>query len=70
MGAAQDWRGRARVDGRVLNEKGEGVSGAKLTQKRGGAGPEAVTSDKNGPWAYLGLAGGSWDIDVDDAGYL
>lgn len=70
VGAAQDWRGRGRVDGRVLNEKGEGVPGAKLTLKRGGAGPEAVTSDKNGRWAYLGLAGGSWDIDVDAAGYL
>lgn len=68
--AAQDWRGRGRVDGRVLNEKGEGIPGAKLTLKRGGVGPEAITSDKNGRWAYLGLAGGAWDVDVDAAGYL
>lgn len=68
--AAQDWRGRGRVDGRVMNEKGEGIAGAKLTLKRGGAGPEAITSDKNGRWAYLGLAGGAWDVDVDASGYL
>jgi len=69
-GVAQDWRGAARVDGRVLDEKGEGISGAKLTLRRGGAGPEAVTTDKKGRWAYLGLANGSWDIDVEAAGYL
>jgi tetratricopeptide (TPR) repeat protein len=67
---AQDWRGKARVDGRVLNDKGEGIEGAKLTLRRGGAGPEAITSGKNGRWAYLGLANGGWDIDVEAAGYL
>lgn len=69
-GIAQDWRGKARVDGRVLNEKGEGIEGAKLTLRRGGAGPEAITTDKKGRWAYLGLANGGWDIDVDAAGYI
>jgi tetratricopeptide (TPR) repeat protein len=68
--SAQEWRGKARVDGRVLNEKGEGVSGAKLTFRRNGAGPEPVVSKGNGRWAYLGLAGGAWDIDVEAPGYL
>ena len=68
--SAQDWRGKARVDGRVLNEKGEGIGGAKLTFRRGGAGPEAVLSKNNGRWAYLGLASGGWDIDVEAPGYL
>jgi Tfp pilus assembly protein PilF len=67
---AQEWRGKARVDGRVLNEKGEGVGGAKLTFRLKGAGPEAVMSKGNGRWAYLGLAGGAWDIDVEAPGYL
>jgi tetratricopeptide (TPR) repeat protein len=67
---AQDWRGKARVDGRVLNDKGEGIPGAKLTLRRYGAGPEAVTTDKKGRWAYLGLANGGWDIDVEASGYL
>jgi tetratricopeptide (TPR) repeat protein len=68
--SAQEWRGKARVDGRVLNEKGEGVGGAKLTLRRNGAGPEAVMSKSNGRWAYLGLSGGAWDIDVEAPGYL
>jgi Tfp pilus assembly protein PilF len=70
VGAAQDWRGKARVDGRVVNEKGEAIPGAKLTLRRGGAGPDVVTTDKKGRWAYLGLAGGRWDVDVDAPGYL
>jgi tetratricopeptide (TPR) repeat protein len=68
--SAQEWRGKARIDGRVLNEKGEGVGGAKLTFRRNGAGPEAVMSKSNGRWAYLGLSGGAWDIDVEAPGYL
>jgi TolA-binding protein len=68
--SAQDWRGKARVDGRILNEKGEGIGGAKLTFRRAGAGPEAVMSKSNGRWAYLGLASGSWDIDVEAPGYM
>jgi tetratricopeptide (TPR) repeat protein len=68
--SAQDWRGKARVDGRVLNEKGEGIPDAKLTFRRNGAGPEAVVTKKNGRWAYLGLAGGSWEVDVEAPGYM
>ena len=68
--SAQDWRGKARVDGRVLNEKGEGIGGAKLTFRRAGAGPEAVMSKSNGRWAYLGLASGAWDVDVEAPGYM
>ena len=70
VGAAQDWRGKARVDGRVANEKGEGIAGAKLTLRRGGAGPDALTTNNKGRWAYLGLANGAWDIDVEAPGYL
>jgi tetratricopeptide (TPR) repeat protein len=67
---AQDWRGKARVDGRVLNEKGDGIAGAKLMFRRGGAGPDAVSSNNKGRWAYLGLASGSWEIDVEAPGYM
>lgn len=70
VGAAQDWRGKARVDGRVITDKGEGIPGAKLNLRRGGAGPEALTTDKKGRWAYLGLANGAWDVDVEASGYL
>ncbi|HEY6066425.1 MAG TPA: tetratricopeptide repeat protein [Thermoanaerobaculia bacterium] len=66
---AQDWRGKARVDGRVITDKGEGIPGAKLTLRMKGAGPEAITTDKKGRWAYLGLANGGWDVDVEAPGY-
>jgi Tfp pilus assembly protein PilF len=68
--AAQDWRGKARVDGRVLNDKGEGISGATIALRRNGAGPETITTDKKGRWAYLGLANGAWDVDVEAPGYM
>ena len=68
---AQDWRGRARVDGVVKNDKGEPVEGAtvKLSWGRSaGGGPEQKT-DKKGKWAVFGLAGGPWNVDVEAAGY-
>lgn len=67
--AGQDWKGKARIDGRVVNEKGEPVAGAKLALRKGGVGPDLVT-DKKGRWAYLGLANGEWSIDVEAPGYL
>lgn len=70
VSAAQDWRGKARVDGRVVSDAGEGIAGAKVTLSRGGVGPEAITTDKKGRWAYLGLSNGAWDVDVEAAGYL
>ncbi len=65
----QDWKGKARIDGRVVNEKGEPIVGAKLALRRGAAGPDIVT-DKKGRWAYLGLENGEWSIDVEAPGYL
>jgi Tfp pilus assembly protein PilF len=69
-GRAQDWRGKARVDGRVITDQGEGIPGAKVTLRRGGVGPEIITTDKKGRWAYLGLSNGGWDVDVEAPGYL
>jgi tetratricopeptide (TPR) repeat protein len=69
---AQEWRGgRARIDGVVKNEKGDPIAGAKVSLrwgKSGHGGPD-LTTDKNGKWAIFGLQGGSWDVDVDAAGY-
>jgi tetratricopeptide (TPR) repeat protein len=67
--AGQDWKGKARIDGRVVNEKGEPIVGAKLSLRKGGVGPDIVT-DKKGRWAYLGLGNGEWSIDVAAPGYL
>lgn len=70
--AAEDWRGDNRLAGSVVNKNtGAPVAGAKLELhiQRGGHGGPAITSDKNGKWAVLGLGAGGWDIDVSADGY-
>jgi len=70
---AQEWRGgHARVEGTVKSEKGEPIVGAKVMLRRAKgapAGPD-VTTDKRGHWAYLGLIGGSWNIDFEAPGFV
>jgi Flp pilus assembly protein TadD len=69
--AAQEWRGRARVDGVVKNDKGEPVPGCavKLRWGRSGRGGPDATADPKGKWAIGGLASGPWDIDFECPGY-
>ena len=69
--AAQEWRGRARVDGQVKNDKGEPVDGCVVRLrwgKSGHGGPDQKT-DAKGKWAIFGLAGGPWDLDFEAPGY-
>ena len=69
--AAQDWKGRGRVDGVVKNDKGEPVAGATVKLRWGKSshgGPDATT-DAKGKWAFFGIAGGPWNIDFEAAGY-
>jgi tetratricopeptide (TPR) repeat protein len=67
---AQDWKGRGRIEGKVLAPDGTPVAGAsvKLENPGRGGGP-TITTDKKGKWAYLGLVAGTWNIDVEAAGY-
>ena len=70
--AAQDWKGRGRVDGVVKNDKGEPVAGATVKLRWGKSshgGPDATT-DAKGKWAFFGIAGGPWNIDFEAPGYL
>jgi tetratricopeptide (TPR) repeat protein len=69
--AAQEWRGRGRVDGEVRNEKGEPVEGCvvKLRWGRSGHGGPDEKTDKKGKWAIFGLTGGPWNLDFEAAGY-
>ena len=69
--AAQEWRGRARVDGVVKNDKGELVAGCtvKLRWGRSGRGGPDARSDQKGKWAVGGLTSGPWDVDFDCPGY-
>ncbi len=67
---AQDWRGKARIEGKVFNEKGEPIGRARVELKltRSKAGP-TVEADAKGHFAYFGLAGGDWEVDVSAPGY-
>jgi len=69
--SAQEWRGKARIEGTVKSSKGEPIAGAKVSLRwsQSGKGGPDVTSGKNGHWAYFGLAGGNWDIDFEAKGY-
>jgi Tfp pilus assembly protein PilF len=69
--SAQEWRGKARIEGTVKSTKGEPIAGAKISLRwaQSGKGGPDVTSGKNGHWAYFGLAGGNWDIDFEATGY-
>jgi tetratricopeptide (TPR) repeat protein len=66
---AQDWRGTGRLDGWIKDPSGQPIADATLKFSReAGAGP-TVKSDKKGYWAVLGLAGGTWSIDISAAGF-
>ena len=67
---AQDWTGRARMRGKVLNEAGEPIVGATVNLKLDGAGPDPLTTNAKGEWAYLGMASGSWIVLVEMEGFV
>lgn len=68
---AQAWRGNARLQGVVSDPDGKPIAGAKVTlvSEKAQAGPPSITTDKNGKWAVLGLGSGTWNIDVEAAGF-
>lgn len=73
----QAWAGRGRLQGTVKDESGKPVEGAKITLRKGtdrvdpkADGPKTITTDKNGKWSILGLAGGSWGILIEKEGLM
>jgi tetratricopeptide (TPR) repeat protein len=74
---AQSWAGRGRLQGQIKDESGKPVEGATITLRQGTGqvdpkadGPKSITTDKNGKWSTLGLAGGPWGILIEKPGYL
>jgi hypothetical protein len=69
-GLAQDWKGHARVDGRVVHEGGAPVAGATVDARRvSRPGGPRVTSDAEGRFVVDGIASGSWVVEVAAPGY-
>ncbi|HEX4495877.1 MAG TPA: tetratricopeptide repeat protein [Thermoanaerobaculia bacterium] len=72
----QSWAGRARLQGSVKDESGKPIAGATVTFRPGTGqvdpkadGPKTLTTDKNGKWSILGLAGGPWGVLIQKDGY-
>ncbi|HKV10370.1 MAG TPA: tetratricopeptide repeat protein [Thermoanaerobaculia bacterium] len=73
----QAWAGKGRVQGQVKDESGKPIQGAKVTLRIGtdrvkpeDDGPAALTTDKNGKWSTLGLAGGAWGVLIEKEGFM
>jgi len=69
---AQQWAGRGRLQGQVIDSDGKGVAGATVTLRWGKdptLGPTPLKTDKNGKWSFLGLAGGAWTIVIEAEGF-
>jgi tetratricopeptide (TPR) repeat protein len=61
----------ARLQGVVLDEDGEPIAGATVTLANPSIGPErALTTEKNGRWAVLGLEAGTWNVDFEAEGFV
>lgn len=68
--AAQDYKGKARVNGLVTDEQGKPIEGVrvKLFSVKAGEGFELKT-DKEGKWVAAWVRGGGWNVDFDKVGY-
>lgn len=67
---AQDWQGKSKMSGKVVDEAGKGIEGAtvKLLHVAAKAGPE-VTTDKKGAWKVEKLAEGQWIVEFRHASF-
>lgn len=68
---AQAGRGKGRLTGSVVNEKGEPVANAtvKLEYEKGGLKDQTVTNAK-GEWSFIGLGKGNVNLFASADGYL
>ncbi len=67
--SAQDWKGTGRLEGKVTDTDGKPVADAAVKLELPGRGGTTLKSDKKGHWAILGLASGTWNVDVDAPGF-
>lgn len=67
----QEWKGKGRLEGRVLDLTEKPLEGAtvKLRYKGGESGPD-VKTDKKGRWTIMGLRNGEWRLTVEREGFV
>ncbi len=67
---AQDWKGKGRLGGRVLDQAGAPLEGVlvKLFSLKAQGGVE-VRTDKSGKWMAAWIRSGSWNLDFEKLGY-
>ena len=67
---AQDWKGKGRLGGIVLDQAGAPLEGVrvKLFSVKAQEGLE-VKTDKSGRWMAAWIRSGGWNIDFDKIGY-
>ncbi len=69
--SSQEGRGKGRIKGVVVNEKGEPVEGAEITaQSLEFQRVLKTKTNKNGEWAILGMGTGMWRFTVRKKGYF
>lgn len=71
--SSQEWKGKGRLQGKVVDPDGEPMKGAQVSlhhREAGGPGPKSLTTDKKGRWSYLGLVSGPWVLTVQAEGFL
>ncbi|MBL8113029.1 MAG: tetratricopeptide repeat protein [Acidobacteria bacterium] len=66
--AAQQWKGKGRVEGILTDTSGKPIPGAAVKLRKSGEGPDLATG-KDGRWAFLGLTGGEWTVEFDAKGF-
>lgn len=69
--SAQDWKGKGRVAGIVLDAEGKPLEGVtvRLAWTKEKAGFDVVTN-KEGRWNAGGISKGEWDVDFEKVGYV
>jgi len=67
---AQDWAGRGRLHGQVVDENEQPIEGARVLLHQDGEGPDQLVTNKKGRWSFLGLASGPWTIRIEADGYV
>jgi tetratricopeptide (TPR) repeat protein len=68
--SAQDWKGKGRLGGLVLDQSGAPIEGVrvKLFSLKAQEGTE-VTTDKSGRWMAAWIRSGGWNVDFEKIGY-